>query len=81
MEKVSFRSLSACKISYILQFNKDAGIVYKSFRIETNRVILEFFFCKTNPRVESFENRVTNQIRKMNLLKTAPRIEYAKRIF
>ncbi len=33
---------------------KDAGFVYESLRIETNRVIWDFCFHKTNARNESF---------------------------
>ena len=33
--------------------NKDAGFVYKSLRIETNRVIWDFCFHETNPQNES----------------------------
>ncbi len=32
---------------------KDAGFVYESLRIETNRVIWDFCFYETNPRYES----------------------------
>ncbi len=34
-------------------FRKDAGFVYESLRIETNRVIWDFCFHETNPRYES----------------------------
>ena len=49
------------------EFCKDAGFVYKSLRIETNRVIWDFCFHETNPQNESFKNRPTNQIHETNL--------------
>ncbi len=37
----------------VRQSTKDAGFVYESLRIETNRVIWDFCFHETNPRYES----------------------------
>ena len=45
---------------------KDAGFVYESLQIETNRVIWDFCFYETNPRYESFEKRSTNWIHDTN---------------
>jgi hypothetical protein len=58
-----------------------AGIIYKSFQSETNRVILDYSFPRTNPRNNSFEHRNTNQIQKKNLLNIVGQNESMKRIF
>jgi len=47
--------------------NKDAGFVYESLRIETNRVIWDFCLHKTNPRNESFKNESTIRIFKVRI--------------
>jgi hypothetical protein len=47
---------------------KDAGIVYKSFRIETNRVIWSFWSYESNPQNKSFEHCWTKRIHETNLL-------------
>ena len=60
---------------------KDAGFVYESLRIKTNRVIWDFCFHETNPRNESLENRPTKQIHDTNLSKTCLWNESMKRIF
>ncbi len=60
---------------------KVAGFVHKSFQREKNWVILDFFVCETNPRIKFFENRITKQIRELNLLKTASRNKTANGIF
>jgi len=49
---------------------KDAGIVYKSFRIKMNQEIWNFWSYKTNPQNKYFEHRRTKQIHDMNLLNT-----------
>ena len=49
---------------------KDAGFVYESFRIKTNRVIWDFWPYELNPRYKSFEKRYTNQIHDTNLMNT-----------
>ena len=51
----------------LLLLFKLAGFVYKSFWINTNQIFLYFFVHESNPWIESFENRSTNQIRNMNL--------------
>ncbi len=48
-------------------FIKDAGFVYESLRIKTNRVIWDFCLHETNPRNESFKNESTKQIHDTNL--------------
>jgi len=45
---------------------KDAGFVYESLQIETNRVIWDFCFHETNPRNESFKNESTKRIHDTN---------------
>ncbi len=47
--------------------NKDAGFVYESLRIETNRVIWDFCLYETNPRNESFKNESTKRIHDTNI--------------
>jgi hypothetical protein len=41
-------------------FYKLAGFLYESFRIETNQVILEGFFSKLNPQIESLKSVFAN---------------------
>jgi hypothetical protein len=41
---------------------KDAGSVHESFPFETNRVIWNFCFHKTNPQNEFFKNESTKRI-------------------
>ncbi len=62
-------------------FSKDAGIVYESFRIETNQVIWKFWSYKTNPRYQSFEHRGTKQIHEKNLLNTVDKTNQRKESF
>ena len=54
-------------ISIVRAIFKDAGFVYESLWIETNRVIWDFCFHEMNPRNESLKNRPTNQIHDTNL--------------
>ncbi len=49
------------------QISKDAGFVYESLRIETNRVIWDFGSHETNPRNEYFKNESTKRIHDTNL--------------
>ena len=58
-----------------------AGFVYKSFRIDTNQVLWDFWPNKLNPWYKSIDNRSTNQIHNMNLLKTGLWIESTIYIF
>ncbi len=51
----------------LMKNSKDAGFVYESLRIETNRVIWDFGLHETNPRNESFKNKSTKRIHDMNL--------------
>jgi hypothetical protein len=61
------------------KITKDAGFVHESFRNETNGVIWNFFFHKTNPQNKSFKNESMKRIHKTNLSKkvfeTDPRNE------
>ncbi len=57
-----FQQSHTSKIKYC----KDAGVVYESLRIETNRVIWDFCFHEMNPLNESFKNRPTNRIHDTN---------------
>ena len=41
---------------------KDAGFIYESFQIKTNRVIWDFWPYESNPRYKSFEKKSTNRI-------------------
>ncbi len=60
---------------------KDAGIVSESFWNETNQVIWDFCFCKTNPWNKSFKNRYTNRIHETNPLNTVGWNKSTKQIF
>jgi hypothetical protein len=55
------------KMPFQLKKSKDAGFVYESLRIETNRVIWDFGLYETNPRNESFKNESTKRIHDTNL--------------
>ncbi len=48
---------------------KDAGIVYESFRIETNWVLWYFWLHELNPQYKSFEKRSMIWIPDTNLMK------------
>jgi hypothetical protein len=58
--------------SRVSKFYKDAGFVYESFRNETNLVIWEFYFSKTNPQYESLRLGFANldlRIQSIRILK------------
>ncbi len=64
--------------------SKLSGFVNESFRIDTNdtnRVIVEFYFPKTNPQNESFEHRRKNRIHETNHLNNLGRNKSMKWIF
>jgi hypothetical protein len=67
------------------KITKDAGFVHESFRNETNGVIWNFFFHKTNPQNKSFKNESMKRIHKTNLSKkvyeTDPRNESFENCF
>jgi len=64
-----------------LVFCKVAGFVCESIQLNTNQVILEFFFYKTNPKNKSFEHSRTKLIHEKNLLNTVGQNESMKQIF
>ena len=66
---------------WLREIIKDAGFVYESLRIETNRIFWDFWSYETNPRNESLENRPTKRIHDTNLWKFRSRNESTKRIF
>jgi hypothetical protein len=69
------------KLKETFEKNKDAGFVYESLRIETNRIFWDLWSYETNPRNESLENRPMKRIHDTNLWKFGSRNESTKRIF